>query len=56
MVHNKVWGEAVKMRSEGKFIEMIKELRCPVFVIHGEYDPHPFDGINDALKGHTREI
>ena len=56
MIHNKVWGEAVKMRSDGKFIEMIKKLRCPVYVIHGEYDPHPFDGINDALKGHSCEI
>jgi pimeloyl-ACP methyl ester carboxylesterase len=45
-----VWGEADKLRSRGKLLELGKEIRCPVVAIHGDYDPHPFEGVREPLS------
>ena len=55
-IHNKVWNEAVKMRHEGKFIEIIKNLKCPVIAIHGDYDPHPFEGVIEPFKKYKKDF
>jgi len=55
-VHNKVWGEAKKMRTEGKFIEMIKKIKCPVIAIHGDYDPHPFVGVKEPFSKYVENF
>jgi len=28
---------------------MAKAIRCPVVAIHGDWDPHPAEGVNDPL-------
>lgn len=48
-IFKKVWGEAELLRSRGGFVEAIKKIQCPVLAIHGDYDPHPFDGVKRPL-------
>jgi pimeloyl-ACP methyl ester carboxylesterase len=49
-IYQKVWPEASELRKSGKLIEYAKEIQCPVVAIHGDYDPHPFDGVKIPLS------
>lgn len=49
-IYESVWSEASEMRKNGNFLELIKMIQCPTVVIHGEYDPHPFNGIKKPLE------
>ncbi len=44
-IYHAVWPEGEKMRADGKLIEEARLIRCPIFVIHGEQDPHPVEGV-----------
>lgn len=49
-VNVKVWGDAKALRESGELLEMGKRIRCPVVAIHGDYDPHPADGVRKPLS------
>ncbi|MFC2067553.1 alpha/beta fold hydrolase [Chloroflexota bacterium] len=44
-VYQSVWEEASRLRREGKLRELGWNIQCPVVAIHGDYDPHPYLGI-----------
>jgi pimeloyl-ACP methyl ester carboxylesterase len=44
-----VWDEACELRRNGVLTRMAHAIRCPVVAIHGDYDPHPADGVNEPL-------
>lgn len=48
-IYQSVWEQASRLRSSGQLLEMGKKIRCPVVSIHGDYDPHPFEGIRRPL-------
>jgi len=50
-VYRKVWGEAQELRRSGHLLDLGREIRCPVVAIHGDYDPHPPDGVKIPLAG-----
>lgn len=45
-----VWEEAAKMRTNGELYTLISQIKCPLYLIHGECDPHPFEGVVNPLK------
>lgn len=45
-----VWNEASKLRKTGSLLEFGKQIKCPVVAIHGDYDPHPAEGVETPLK------
>lgn len=49
-VHTKVWPEGSEFRKSGKLLAMAKDIRCPVTAIHGDYDPHPAEGVEKPLS------
>lgn len=49
-INQNVWGKAEELRSSGKLLEMGKKIQCPVLAIHGDYDPHPAEGVKDPLS------
>lgn len=51
-----VWKDAEKLRERGEFGKLIKNLRCPVVAIHGDYDPHPADGVKKFLCSHLKDF
>ncbi len=54
-----VWPEAAELRRSGKLLELAHDIRCPVVAIHGDYDPHPAEGVQkplSALLGNSRFI
>jgi pimeloyl-ACP methyl ester carboxylesterase len=46
-----VWGEARELRRSGKLLELGKKISCQVVALHGDYDPHPFEGVREPLSG-----
>jgi pimeloyl-ACP methyl ester carboxylesterase len=49
-VHAKVWPEGSALRKSGELLEMANRIRCPVVAIHGDYDPHPAEGVEKPLS------
>jgi pimeloyl-ACP methyl ester carboxylesterase len=55
-VYRKVWREAAKLRSSGGLLSLGEKIQCPVVAIHGDYDPHPFEGVRDPLSRILRDF
>ena len=49
-IFKKVWPEAAKLRRSGELLAYAKKIKCPVVAIHGDYDPHPAEGVNKPLS------
>jgi pimeloyl-ACP methyl ester carboxylesterase len=45
-----VWGDAEKLRRSGALLKAGSRIRCPVTAIHGDYDPHPAEGVSAPLS------
>ena len=45
-----VWREASELRKSGKLLELAGRIKCPVAAIHGDYDPHPAEGVQKPLS------
>ena len=48
-IYAAVWPQATALRQAGGFEAALSQVRCPVLAIHGDYDPHPIDGIRIPL-------
>jgi len=49
-INRRVWAEAKKLRTNGEILKLGKKIRCPVLVIHGDYDPHLAAGVREPLS------
>jgi pimeloyl-ACP methyl ester carboxylesterase len=49
-IFQRVWTEAAELRKNGKLLEFGKQIHCPVIEIHGDYDPHPPEGVQKPLS------
>lgn len=48
-IFQSVWSEAAELRETGALIELAHCIACPVTAIHGDYDPHPAEGVEMPL-------
>jgi pimeloyl-ACP methyl ester carboxylesterase len=48
-VHERVWNEAKTYRNTGLLLSRAGKLRCGVVALHGDYDPHPAEGVSVPL-------
>ena len=44
-----VWPEAADLRRSGGLLRAAATIRCPVVAIHGDFDPHPAEGVRVPL-------
>lgn len=49
-IFKRVWPEAAEMRKSGRLLNLASDITCPVRALHGDYDPHPADGVRVPLK------
>ncbi len=49
-IYQAVWEDAAELRRTGKLLELGQYIKCPVVAIHGEYDPHPAEGVQEPLR------
>jgi pimeloyl-ACP methyl ester carboxylesterase len=50
-IFQKVWEEGAEMRRSARLLALASRIQCPVVAIHGEYDPHPAEGVQVPLSG-----
>lgn len=55
-VFTKVWGEAENLRKTKGLLHLSEKINCPVFAIHGNYDPHPFQGVFEPLSSRLKNF
>lgn len=49
-MHNIIWEEAAKLRTNGKLLTSFKQIKSKIVLIQGEIDPHPARGIIIPLQ------
>lgn len=49
-IYQGVWKSAAEWRRSGKLLELGHQIQCPVLAIHGDYDPHPAEGVQKPLS------
>ena len=49
-IFHKVWPAAAELRKNGKLLELGKRIRCSAVAFHGDYDPHPAEGVQKPLS------
>jgi pimeloyl-ACP methyl ester carboxylesterase len=49
-IYKSVWKEAEDLRKSGKLMDYVKKIKCPVIAIHGDFDPHPAEGVEKPLS------
>jgi pimeloyl-ACP methyl ester carboxylesterase len=48
-IYQSIWEQAAKLRKDGKLLNYGRKIQCPVIAIHGDFDPHPAEGIKRPL-------
>jgi pimeloyl-ACP methyl ester carboxylesterase len=48
-IFQSVWKAAEELRSSGKLLHLAEQIQCPLTAIHGDYDPHPAEGVEKPL-------
>lgn len=49
-MHNKIWGEAAKLRTNGELLRTFQNIKSRIYLIQGECDPHPAKGVTIPLR------
>jgi pimeloyl-ACP methyl ester carboxylesterase len=49
-IFQRVWATAAEWRRNGTLMELGKHIQCPVVAWHGDYDPHPAEGVQRPLS------
>ena len=49
-IYEHVWKQAQELRTSGGLVALGTHIHCPVVAIHGDYDPHPADGVKIPLS------
>ncbi|HTX43639.1 MAG TPA: alpha/beta hydrolase, partial [Methanocella sp.] len=55
-MYRSVWGEAAQLRRSGELLRIAKRISCPVVAIHGDYDPHPAEGVEKPLSKAVKDF
>jgi len=54
--YSAIWLEAAALRESGELSSLADKIICPVIAIHGEYDPHPVDGVKSPLENRIKDF
>lgn len=55
-IYESVWQEASELRKSGKLLKLGKHVQCPVIAVHGDYDPHPAEGVKKPLAAVLKDF
>lgn len=55
-IYQSIWPQAASLRKSGELIRLGDRITCPVVAIHGDYDPHPADGVRIPLQKTLKEF
>jgi pimeloyl-ACP methyl ester carboxylesterase len=49
-IFQSVWKDAESLRRTGVLLDLGRKIKCPVVAIHGDFDPHPVEGVKGPLS------
>ncbi len=55
-IFQSIWKEAEELRKSGKLLKMGGKIKCLVVAIHGDYDPHPAEGVSEPLSKKIKDF
>jgi pimeloyl-ACP methyl ester carboxylesterase len=55
-IFHAVWEEAAEMRRSGRLLALTSQIRCPVVALHGDFDPHPAEGVRAPLSARLQQF
>jgi len=55
-IFQSVWATAAEWRRNGTLMELGKYIQCPVVALHGDYDPHPAEGVQRPLSALLKDF
>ena len=55
-VHDAVWPGVAALRKSGELVAFGRNICCPVVAIHGDYDPHPAEGVRRPLSAVIKDF
>lgn len=55
-INDNVWQEVEELRTSGELLALGKQINCPVVAIHGDYDPHPAEGVQKPLSSVLKDF
>jgi len=55
-LHQKIWDEAAKMRESGELLEDVLNVKCPLTIIQGKEDSHPYEGLSEPLEKNGKKF
>ncbi|MEW5800710.1 MAG: alpha/beta hydrolase [bacterium] len=55
-IFQKVWEDAAQLRRSGNLLKLGTRIHCPVVAIHGDYDPHPAEGVRNPLAAILKDF
>ena len=55
-IFRSVWHEAEELRRSGELLKLAEQVQCPVVAIHGDYDPHPSEGVEIPLRLAVKDL
>jgi pimeloyl-ACP methyl ester carboxylesterase len=55
-IFQSVWKEAAELRRNRNLLRLAKDIECPVIAIHGDYDPHPSEGVQKPLMASLKNF
>lgn len=47
--YERIWKEAAELRRNGALLEAAHSVQCPITALHGDWDPHPAEGVREPL-------
>jgi pimeloyl-ACP methyl ester carboxylesterase len=53
---HEVLREAQAMRKSGRLLKLAENINCPVVALHGDYDPHPAEGVRAPLSSLLKDF
>ena len=49
--HISLMNEISGMRRSGELLRIARRVSCPVYAVHGSFDPHPAAGVSGPMAG-----
>jgi pimeloyl-ACP methyl ester carboxylesterase len=55
-IYEAIWPQAANLRDSGELLSIASSIACPVVAIHGDYDPHPAEGVEKPLSEYVKDF
>ena len=55
-IFHRVWTTAAEWRRNGTLLALGTHIQCPVVAVHGDYDPHPAEGVHKPLAALLKDF